>query len=237
MTRKLSIIGISAVLTLVLVVSMASSSSYVPGGITLGCDGWVGDDRPGWTFDRFNIADGVNEERFLQVWQDGAGNYLRPPVPYQITHGVWNVGVGEPWITAPLYNPLTMHLYSLEGNGLPEVLVGSETGTCDGLPTYVAPTPEPGTTPTPMPIACPVLPSNAVVGNLPFSTPAFYAPGKEANGVTVNAGTYWVLGVDETGEFYKIQIACERLWLPVGVLQPSYEAPWSGQPLPINIVS
>jgi hypothetical protein len=129
-----------------------------------------------------------------------------------------------------------MYLYSMAGNGLEEVLVGTETGSCEGLPTYVGPTPEPPT-PSPAAVACPVLPSNAVVGNLPFSSQAFYAPGKEANGVTVNAGTYWVLGVDETGEFYKIQIACERLWLPVTVLQPSFEPPWSGQPLPTNVVT
>lgn len=236
MARKLSIIGISAVLTLVLVVSMASSSSYIPGGIILGCNGWTGDDRVAWTFDRHNIDDATNAENFYQVWQDGAGNLLQPIVIEQVTHGSWGVGYGEPWDDAPQYNPLTMHLYSMAGNGLEEVLVGTETGTCEGLPTYVGPTPTPPA-PSPAAIACPVLPANAVVGNLPFSTPAFYAPGKLAIGVTVNAGTYWVLGVDETSEYYKIQIGCERLWLPVSVLQPSYEAPWSGQSLPINVVS
>lgn len=234
--KKLAVIVVTGISFLLLLGTIVYASSYVPGHITLECDGWVGDGANVWIFDRFNIDNNTAAERFTQEVRDGAGTVLWENANATVPHGLWGTGGPVTYTTLPQYNPLTMNLYSLEGNGLPQVLVGTETGNCAGLPTYVAPTPEPGVTPTATAMPCPVLPSNAVVGSLQFSTPAFYEPGKEAVGVTVNAGTYWVLGVDETGEYYKIQIACEHLWLPVGVLQPSFESPWSGQPLPTNVV-
>ena len=63
--------------------------------------------------------------------------------------------------------------------------------------------------------ACLPLPVGSVVGSMPLNTQAFYAPGQEAAGVVINAGTYWVLGQDENHEFYKILLACQYLWVPV----------------------
>lgn len=85
--------------------------------------------------------------------------------------------------------------------------------------------------------ACLPLPDGSVVGDMPTNTQAYYAPGQIAAGVVVNAGTYWVLGVDESGSFYKILLACDYLWVPVGSMQPSFQSPWSGQPLPTQVVS
>ena len=78
--------------------------------------------------------------------------------------------------------------------------------------------------------------ATSVVGNSPFRTQAYYEPGNLAPGVFVNPGDYWVLGVDESGEYYKIIIACQYLWLPVGVMQPNYDSVWQGRPLPTDVV-
>ncbi|MDX2161349.1 MAG: hypothetical protein SF162_08510 [bacterium] len=82
---------------------------------------------------------------------------------------------------------------------------------------------------------CPTLPSGSIVGALPNATRAYYRPG-DLSTVTVNAGTYWVIGVDESAAYYKIMIGCQFLWLPVETMQPSFQAPWSGQPLPTRVV-
>ncbi len=75
-----------------------------------------------------------------------------------------------------------------------------------------------------------------VVGNLPFETRAYYAPGKiTVPPVIVNAGNYWVLDrvADDTGqEYYEIVIACAKLYVPVETMTPSYDGPWNGEPLP-----
>lgn len=82
---------------------------------------------------------------------------------------------------------------------------------------------------------CPVLPSGSVVGSLPGATRAYYSPGNLST-VTLNAGTYWVIGMDESGAYYRIMLACQFLWVPVESMQPNWEAPWNGQPLPTRVV-
>ena len=78
-------------------------------------------------------------------------------------------------------------------------------------------------------------PVGSVVGNMPFDQAAYYAPGKLATGVTINAGTYWVTGfgkADNGDGFYQIVVACQYLFVPQIDIVPSYQSPWSGQPLP-----
>ena len=78
-------------------------------------------------------------------------------------------------------------------------------------------------------------PAGSVVGQIPFDQQAYYAPGLLADGVTINAGTYWVtgLGEAENGDgYYQIVVACQFLFVPENDVIPSYQAPWSGQPLP-----
>ena len=84
---------------------------------------------------------------------------------------------------------------------------------------------------------CLPLPVGSVVGDLPNGTQAFYAPGKISPDIFINPGTYWVLGEDESGQYYKILLACQYLWVPVETMQPSYQSPWTGQPLPTLVVS
>lgn len=138
-------------------------------------------------------------------------------------------GIGDFfYTTAPQYNPIRFVLTSLAGNGLPEQIDFIAEGSCAGLPTYIDPSTQGRYRNQ--------LPDGSVVGNLPFDTQAYWAPG-EISTVVVNAGNYHVVGVDESGEFYKIWLSGEFLWIPVGNMQPSFEPPWSGQPLPTRVVS
>ncbi|MFN8528453.1 MAG: hypothetical protein U0670_07570 [Anaerolineae bacterium] len=80
-------------------------------------------------------------------------------------------------------------------------------------------------------------PSGSVVGDMPNRTQAFYSPGNLSPGLFINPGTYWVIGQDASGQFYKIILACQYLWVPVDSMQPSFQSPWTGQPLPTRVVS
>jgi hypothetical protein len=87
---------------------------------------------------------------------------------------------------------------------------------------------------------CLPLTDNAVVGRVLSTTPAYWAPGKVAPGVTINpfiTPTLWVLGVDESGEFYKVLLACQYLWLPVDTMGPNPDSVWQGRLLPTTVVS
>lgn len=93
--------------------------------------------------------------------------------------------------------------------------------------------------PTPAP-TCPIAYTDgAVVGDLPFDTQAYWAPGKPALKVTLNKGTYWVFGVataEDGAEYYQILVSCQKLYVPIEAMQPSYVAPWHGEPLPTTPV-
>jgi hypothetical protein len=78
--------------------------------------------------------------------------------------------------------------------------------------------------------------ANSVVGDLPFLTQAYYEPGKASPGIFVNPGTYWVLGVDESAEYYKIIISCQYVWVPVQNMQPNFDSVWQGRLLPTDVV-
>jgi hypothetical protein len=77
---------------------------------------------------------------------------------------------------------------------------------------------------------------DSVVGSLPNGSPAYYRPGDLAPGVFIRPGTYWVIGVDASGEYYKIVLACQYLWVPVSAMQPNFDAVWQGRPLPTRVV-
>ena len=73
------------------------------------------------------------------------------------------------------------------------------------------------------------------MGDLPLKTPADWAPGKGAPDVYVNPGTYWVFGIakaDNGDKYYQILVSCQLLYVPIDAMQPSYQSPWNGQPLP-----
>ena len=85
--------------------------------------------------------------------------------------------------------------------------------------------------------ACIAIPDGSVVGDMPYPTQAYYSPGNVSPGVIINPGTYWVIGEDESGEYYQIILACQYLWVPVDSMQPSYESPQNGAALPTRVVT
>lgn len=82
------------------------------------------------------------------------------------------------------------------------------------------------------------LPSGSVVGAFVTSTPAYFAPQAGAATSTVlDAGkTLWVLGVDASGQFYKVVLAGKYFWVPVRSMGPNYDEVWQGTPLPTTVV-
>ncbi|MBK8030323.1 MAG: hypothetical protein IPK17_12635 [Chloroflexi bacterium] len=79
------------------------------------------------------------------------------------------------------------------------------------------------------------IPEGSVVGDAPFSTPIYYSPGN-STGASLNPGTYIVVGQDASESYYKIVLACQFVWVPKNMLQPSYLPPQNGAPLPTRIV-
>jgi hypothetical protein len=89
--------------------------------------------------------------------------------------------------------------------------------------------------------SCLTIPAGSVVGELTSTSRIYWAPGKiSPEGVlqpTPDNKTFWVVGIDETGEYYKIILSCQYIWVPVGVMGPAFGDPvWQGAALPTNVV-
>jgi hypothetical protein len=71
------------------------------------------------------------------------------------------------------------------------------------------------------------------------TTPAYFAPSANAvTPITIAAGkTLWVLGVDSSGDFYKVVMAGRYFWVPVDTMGPNFDNVWQGRPLPTNVIS
>ncbi len=86
---------------------------------------------------------------------------------------------------------------------------------------------------------CPLpMPDTAVMGKFVSDATLYYAPGKliaPQSSLPTGQSAY-VLGVNSTGEYYKIIWVCQHLWVPVDAVGPNYDAVWNGQPLPTNTV-
>jgi hypothetical protein len=82
----------------------------------------------------------------------------------------------------------------------------------------------------------PSLTAGAVVGQITQTTVAHFAPSLDAATTTVlPAGqTWWVLGTDASGDWYKILVSCEDVWVPASALGPNFDAVWGGAALPGN---
>jgi len=81
-------------------------------------------------------------------------------------------------------------------------------------------------------------PVGAVVGKFVRTTPAYYAPSlSSVTGIELEVGkTLWVLGIDSTGQFYKVVLSCSLLWVPIDSMGPNTDNFWQGAPLPTNII-
>jgi hypothetical protein len=127
---------------------------------------------------------------------------------------------------------VTLRLWSSEGQE-PDQLLDEETFTfvCGAAPAETETIPVPG---------CDLLniPATAVVGTFVEDTPLYYAPGQMIipQEWMDTAQSLWVLGVDATGEYYKVILACGTYWAPVSTLGPTYDDVWLGKALPTNVV-
>jgi len=82
------------------------------------------------------------------------------------------------------------------------------------------------------------LPSGSVVGSAPAGARAFYAPDRvtDNTSITLNPGTYWVIGQDASETYYKIVLSCQFLWVRKDTMGPNYDSVWNGAALPTRIV-
>jgi len=122
------------------------------------------------------------------------------------------------------------------------------TETCQAAqqpPEEPAPPADPpgdGETPAPQPqsavAGCSVNLKNAVVGSFVLPASFYFKPGVAAgSGYGAAPGqTAWVLGVDESGEYYKIAWGCNYLWVLTSTMGPNYDKVWNGAPLPTTVV-
>ncbi len=81
------------------------------------------------------------------------------------------------------------------------------------------------------------IPSGSVVGEAPLGAQVYYAPGQASPGVVLNPGTYTVIGQDASETYYQVVLACQTVWVRKDTMQPSYQAPQNGAPLPTRVVS
>ncbi len=108
--------------------------------------------------------------------------------------------------------------YTVQFSGPGDIYLGSASGPgCDVL----------------MPI-----PATAVGGTFVADAPVYWKPGELTSPlVTIKAGnSARVLGVDASGQYYKIIWVCDFLWVPKVTMGPNYDAVWNGAPLPTAVV-
>ncbi|MFQ3567901.1 MAG: hypothetical protein SNJ59_12995 [Aggregatilineales bacterium] len=169
---------------------------------------------------------GAGEERLRIDITDGAGTLIYT-LTYQNFLGTYSGGIGNfTYTTPPQYNPITFTVTSLAGNGLPEQVDFVAEGECAGLPTFELPSPP-----------CVDIPTGSVVGRLTRTAQIFYAPAHLSPGLFLDGGlAFWVVGFDQTGEYAKIVLACQYVWVEADAIGPNFDAPWFGAPLPDRVV-
>lgn len=81
------------------------------------------------------------------------------------------------------------------------------------------------------------LPPHAAVGTLIHPTEAWWAPMENAStGIMLPAGmSLWVLGQDESGEYYEVALSGVIIWVKVEDMGPNYDDTWGGHPLPTAV--
>ena len=228
--RVATVLVLVAVFVLVVPVVQAGLFTGTP---SLECDGIHFSPDSLLTLDRDNTGAG-REYAYLRGY-DGAGTqilFVEDTRPVGSDIGFAPV---YPWDVAPAYNPLTVRLVSPAYEGLPEQILFNVVGECEGLP-WAEPEPEPVLLP-----GCDVLlpiPATAVGGTFVADAPVYWTPGELTSPlVTIPAGnSARVIGLDASGQYYKIIWVCDFVWVPVGTLGPNYDAVWNGAPLPTGVV-
>lgn len=80
------------------------------------------------------------------------------------------------------------------------------------------------------------VPAGSVVGDTPYNAQVYYEPGNVSPGLFLNPGTYIVTGQDASETYYQVLLACQYVWVLKTDMQPSYQEPQNGAPLPTQIV-
>jgi len=223
---KFSILVLAIVVVAVAWIPATQASTY-EGTVEITCTGFTAAGTGAHILDRDNT--GIGQEALRIVAYDGAGTTLYT-LSYSNVLGTFSGGIAgfTLWTTPPTYNPITWELWSLAGNGLEAQLDVRATGECAGLP-Y-------------LPVAgCDLMmpvPATAVGGAFVADALVYWAPGKLTDPVlTIPAGsTARVIGVDASGDYYKIVWSCDFLWVPVETVGPNYDNVWNGKPLPTDVV-
>jgi len=133
MSRLSSPVRFLVPLLLVLAVAVvpalgASSNNF---SATVNCEGFV--PSGGFTADRDNT--GVGQESIAISVVDGNGGVILQVIDaVPLNWAVTPASIVYPWTQAPTANPLNVSVVSLAGNGLPEQVLYSTSGTCAGLP-------------------------------------------------------------------------------------------------------
>lgn len=80
--------------------------------------------------------------------------------------------------------------------------------------------------------------SKAVSGAFVAPAPVYWAPSYDKKtGLTIAAGkTFYTFGVDETGDFRQVLLACTLVWVPADTMGPNFDAVWNGAPLPMTVI-
>ncbi len=124
-----------------LLIMMSLAGTHITTAVTVN-DGGIFVDCNGATFNgsitytRNNA--GINQETVQFISFDGAGNIMSFGQLSDTVGGTQPIS-GTYLDTAPQFNPLTVQIVSIAGNGLDEQIAFSASGTCPGLPTFIPP--------------------------------------------------------------------------------------------------
>jgi hypothetical protein len=121
-----------------------------------------------------------------------------------------------------------VRIVSDAGNGFSEQIVDLAKGECEGLP-YA----DIGGCDTRVNI-----PAQAVGGRFVDNATIFSEPGVMTTPpIVIEVGkTYLVAGLDASGQYYKVLLSCQWLWVEADKVGPNFDPPWNGAPLPTTVV-
>ena len=120
----------------------------------------------------------------------------------------------------------------------PDITCGSTDPPTED-PTDEPPVNRPTTTPVPGCDVTVYMPSTVVNALFLDNAAVFWKPGALTSPIVViEAGkTYRVDGLDESGVYRKVLIACTWAWVQADKVGPDPTAPWYGKPLPNHVTS
>ncbi len=82
------------------------------------------------------------------------------------------------------------------------------------------------------------IPAGAVSGQFVTHALVYWMPGGATYpALIIDPGmTYLVAGQDESGQYRKILLSCDWVWVESNTVGPNWQTPWNGMPLPTTVV-